>query len=61
MKADVKLLKKQKDQENRQFEILEPPYTFQEFISRIIIQKNSDSNFLSWTKNYPLACEVIVR
>lgn len=61
MRSETKTLKKQKDQENRQFEVLEPPFTFQEFVSKIIVAKNSKSDFMSWIQNYPLVCDLIIK
>jgi hypothetical protein len=61
MRSETKLLKKKSNQENRQYEILEPPYTFQEHISKIIVLKNSKSDFMSWIQNYPLACDLIIK
>ena len=61
MRSDIKTLKKQKDQENRQYEVLEPPFTFQEFVSKIVVMKNSKSDFMSWIQNYPLVCDLIIK
>jgi hypothetical protein len=61
MKAEVKILKKQKDQEFRQFEVLEPPFTFQEHVTEIIVLKNSKSDFMSWIQNYPLNCALTIK
>jgi hypothetical protein len=61
MRSEVKQLKKQKDKENQQYEILEPPFMCQELVTKIIVAKNSKSNFMSWIQNYPLVCELIIK
>ena len=61
MRSDIKTLKKQKDQETRQYEVLEPPFTFQEFVSKIVVMKNSKSDFMSWIQNYHLVCDLIIK